>query len=192
MIKKTILGAVIAAGSLIGLAPTVANAQYTAIVSVAPPAPIHEAPPPPRRGYVWAPGHHEWRGNQYVWVQGHWVQDRPGYEYREPRWVQRGDGQWHLVGNNWERRGPGGDRDGDGIANRYDRDRDGDGIPNARDDRPNRAEYARDDRYNRRFGPNGDLDRDGIRNRDDRDDRDRDGDGVRNARDRYPDDDRRS
>ncbi|MBA3771617.1 MAG: thrombospondin type 3 repeat-containing protein [Ramlibacter sp.] len=29
------------------------------------------------------------------------------------------------------------DRDGDGIANRYDRDRDGDGVPNRRDARPN-------------------------------------------------------
>jgi hypothetical protein len=44
------------------------------------------------------------------------------------------------VGNNWER-GPRGDKDGDGIANRYDRDRDGDGIRNSRDARqynPNR------------------------------------------------------
>lgn len=174
MFKKTLLGAVIAAGSLIGLMPTAANAQYTAIVSVAPPAPLNEAVPPPRQGHVWAPGHHEWRGNQYVWVPGHWVQARAGYDYREPRWVQRGDGSWQLVGNTWERRGPHGDRDRDGIANRYDRDNDNRrmGGPGAH-----------------RFGPNGDLDRDGILNRDDRD---RDGDGVRNRRDNYPDDRRRS
>lgn len=184
MFKKTLLGAVVAAGSLMSLLPTVANAQYTAIVAVAPPAPVYEVTPAPRHGYVWAPGHHEWRGNQYVWVQGHWLQARNGYEYREPRWVQRGDGQWVLVGNNWERRGPGGDRDRDGIANRYDRDKDGDGIPNAYDDRPNRNDqYARN-----RFGPNGDLDRDGIRNFEDRD---RDGDGIRNRNDRFPDDRRR-
>jgi hypothetical protein len=73
-----------------------------------------------------------------------------------------------LVGGNWERRGPYGDRDRDGIANRYDND---------------------DDRRGRRFGPYGDLDRDGIRNRNDRD---RDGDGVRNRRDRFPDNPRRS
>jgi hypothetical protein len=118
-----------------------------------------------------------------VWVPGHWLQARSGYEYREPRWVQRANGEWYLVGNNWERRGPMGDRDRDGIPNRYDRDKDGDGIPNAYDDRPNRNAYARN-----RFGPNGDLDRDGIRNRDDRD---RDGDGVRNNRDNYPNDPRR-
>lgn len=29
------------------------------------------------------------------------------------------------------------DRDGDGVANRYDRDRDGDGVPNRYDRRPN-------------------------------------------------------
>ena len=180
MLKKTLIGAVIAAGSLAGMLPTVASAQYTAVVSVAPPAPVFEAVPGPRQGYVWAPGHHEWRGNQYVWVPGHWLQARAGYEFREPRWVQRGNGEWYLAGNTWERRGPGGDRDRDGIPNRLDGDKDGDGIPNAYDNRPNRNQYARN-----RFGPNGDLDRDGILNRDDRD---RDGDGIRNNRDRYPDD----
>ena len=34
-------------------------------------------------------------------------------------------------------RGPGGDRDHDGIPNRYDRDRDGDGVPNRYDRSPN-------------------------------------------------------
>ena len=172
MFKKTLLGAIVATGSLMSLLPTAANAQYTAIVSVAPPAPVYEATPAPREGYVWAPGHHEWRNGQYVWVQGHWLQARSGYEYREPRWVQRGDGQWALVGNNWERRGPMGDRDRDGI-------------PNAFDDRNNN----RDRMHARRFGPYGDLDRDGIRNQDDRD---RDGDGVRNRYDRFPDDASRS
>lgn len=186
MFKKTLLGAVVAAGSLISLVPTAANAQYTAIVATtAPPPPIAESVPEPRRGYVWAPGHYEWRGNQYVWVRGHWLADRAGYEYREPRWVQRANGDWVLVGNTWERRGPYGDRDRDGIANRYDRDKDGDGIPNARDERPNRDQYARADRRAHRFGPYGDIDRDGIENQDDRD---RDGDGVRNHRDRYPND----
>jgi hypothetical protein len=168
MFKKTLLGVIVAAGSLVSLLPTLANAQYSAVISVAPPAPMHEAVPPPRRGYVWAPGHYEWRNSRYVWIAGHWLQARSGHEYREPRWVQRGNGEWYLVGGNWERRGPYGDRDRDGIANRYDND---------------------DDRRGRRFGPYGDLDRDGIRNRNDRD---RDGDGVRNRRDRFPDNPRRS
>ena len=168
MFKKTMFAALIAAGTAI--APT-ANAQYTATVAVAPPPPMHETVPAPRQGHVWAPGHHEWRGNQYVWVPGRWIQARSGYEYREPRWVQRANGEWQLVGNNWERRGPYGDRDRDGIANRDDPD------------------SPRNQRHAQRHWPNGDLDRDGILNRDDRD---RDGDGVRNGRDRFPDDRRRS
>jgi hypothetical protein len=174
MQRKIVYGAVLAA-SLMGFGA--ANAQYTAIVSVAPPAPQYEVVPAPRAGYVWDAGHWEWRGNQHVWIPGQWVQARSGYEFQERRWVQRGNGEWVLVGGGWERRGPNGDRDRDGIANRYDRDRDGDGIPNYADNRRNR------------FGPNGDIDRDGIRNRDDRD---RDGDGIRNSRDAFPDDRRRS
>jgi hypothetical protein len=189
MFEKTLLGAILTAGSLMGLAPTVANAQYSGIVSLAPPAPLHETIPAPRRGHVWAPGHWEWRTNRYVWVRGRWLEARRGYEYREPRWVQRGNGEWYMAGGNWERRGPWGDRDRDGIANRYDRDRDGDGIPNARDARPNLPDYAYDQRRAGRFGPYGDLDRDSIRNGYDRD---RDGDGVRNRRDRFPNDWRRS
>ena len=157
--KKSLLGAAIAA-SLLG-----ATASYAQVyVQVAPPAPRYEVAPAPRAGFTWIPGHYEWQGNQYTWMEGHWVRERQGYAYVEPRWVQRANGQWYMVGNNWERRGPNGDRDGDGIANR-------------------------DDPDNRRFGPYGDLDRDGIQNRYDRD---RDGDGVRNNRDRFPDNPRRS
>ena len=65
MFKQTLLGAVVAAGSLISLVPTAANAQYTAIVATAPPPPLQEAIPADRPGYVWSPGHYQWRGNQY-------------------------------------------------------------------------------------------------------------------------------
>ena len=143
MHSKTLLGAAFAA-ALMGLATT-AQAQYTAIVQVAPPAPRAEVVPSARPGWVWAPGHYEWRGNEYTWVEGHWMRDRAGYEYREPRWVQRADGSWQLVGGNWEQRmaqrearrearmHPEADFDRDGIANMHDRDIDGDGIRNRRD-----------------------------------------------------------
>jgi hypothetical protein len=149
------------AAALLGLG-VAAQAQIT--VRIAPPQPQYEVVPSARPGQVWITGHYDWRNGQYVWVPGRFERDRTGYEFREHRWVQRGNGEWYLVGGNWERRGPGGDRDGDGVANRHDPD-------------------------NRRFGPYGDLDRDGVRNRDDRD---RDGDGIRNGRDRFPDDRRRS
>ena len=146
MRNKTLLGAAMAA-ALMGFGAA-AQAQYTAIVSVAPPAPRAEVVPAPRAGWVWAPGHYEWRNNEYRWVEGHWMRERVGYEYREPRWVQRADGSWILVGNNWEERRaerqarrearmhPDADFDRDGIANRYDRDIDGDGVRNRRDQFP--------------------------------------------------------
>ena len=147
MRNKTLLGAAMAC-ALMGFGAA-AQAQYTAIVSVAPPAPRHEVVPAPRTGWVWAPGHYEYRGGEYAWLEGHWMRERTGYEYREPHWVQRGDGSWVLVGNNWERRmaareerreerrearmAPDADFDHDGIANQYDRDIDGDGVRNGRD-----------------------------------------------------------
>jgi hypothetical protein len=95
----------------------------------APPVPVYEAVPAPRAGWVWAPGFYDWRDGRYVWTTGRWVQDRPGWVWQEARWQQRADGSWFLVGGQWvqgeqygyDRHGPDGDRDGDGIANRYDR-----------------------------------------------------------------------
>lgn len=181
--RPAVAAAALAATFLFG-ASHPAHAQVV-ITRVAPPPPVYEVTPQARPGQVWAPGHHEWRNNQYVWVPGQWLQERRGQEYRARRWEER-DGEWRLVGGDWARRGPGGDRDGDGIANRNDRDRDGDGIRNRDDPRPNQAANQRG---RNRFGPNGDLDGDGIRNAQDRD---RDGDGIRNNRDRFPDDRRRN
>jgi hypothetical protein len=124
MRNKTLLAASMAA-ALMGFGAA-AQAQYSAIVSVAPPAPRHEVIPGAREGWVWAPGHYEWRGGEYAWREGHWMRERVGYEYREPRWVQRGNGEWVLVGGNWERRM---DRDRHARG----RDYDGDGIPDRRD-----------------------------------------------------------
>lgn len=65
------------------------------------------APPPPPRGYVVVP-----RPAQ------------PSYG-----WYAQG-GERHEHRRGW------GDRDHDGVPNRYDRDRDGDGVPNRYDRRP--------------------------------------------------------
>ena len=166
MFKQTLLGAVVAAGSLISLVPTAANAQYTAIVATAPPPPLQEAIPADRPGYVWSPGHYQWRGNQYVWVRGHWLVDRAGYEYQEPRWVQRGNGEWVLVGGDW-------------IPERHARNNGRYGDP----------DFQRGGGRRHLYGPDGDLDGDGVRNADDRD---RDGDGLRNRDDDFPNDSARS
>ena len=127
-IKRTLL-AVMLGASLGSVA--VPAAAVDIFVQIAPPAPRYEPVPPPRYGYVWVPGYWDWRSNRHVWVSGTWVIERPGYYYERSRWVER-DGHWYLQRGDWRR----GDRDGDGIPNRYDRDRDGDGVPNRYDQRP--------------------------------------------------------
>ena len=105
-------------------------------LTVAPPPPRYEVVPAARVGYVWSPGHWQWRGGQYAWIGGHWERVRTGYRYYAPYWVERG-GRWYYETPRW-------DRDGDGIPNRSDptpntsrpADRDGDGVSNRRDARP--------------------------------------------------------
>jgi hypothetical protein len=59
---------------LAALAGAVAQAQPV-LVERAMPAPIVErAPPPPRPGLNWVPGHWVWRGAEWSWVQGHYVE----------------------------------------------------------------------------------------------------------------------
>lgn len=108
-----------------------------------------------------------------VQVPGVFVQPAPVYVQPLPYYTpapdydrRYGDGRRHD-GQHWQRRGPYGDHDRDGIANIYDS-----GGP--------RNQW----RQARLYGPYGDLDRDGIMNQQDRD---RDGDGVRNRYDRLPD-----
>lgn len=127
--------------------PSMAQSQYTVVVSSAPPAPVYEAVPAPRRGYVWAQGHWEWRGGRHAWVPGYWMAERPGYVYSQPVWY-RGDRGWYMEPARWER-GRGWDRDRrdwdgrrDWDRHDWDRhdarrwDRDGDGVPNRYDRGP--------------------------------------------------------
>ncbi len=98
-----------------------------------------------------------------------YAQPRPVYVEPQPAYGQyRPDEGSRYHDQGWERRGPYGDHDGDGIANIHDPD-------SPRNQR----------RFARLYGPYGDLDGDGVMNQDDRD---RDGDGVRNRHDRFPDD----
>lgn len=105
-------------------------------VNVAPPPPRYEVVPRPRPGYNWAPGSWEWRHGRHEWRGGSWIAVRPGYVYNQPQWRER-EGRWYRDEARWERHGHGGgDRDHDGVPNRYDRDRDGDGVPNRHDRQP--------------------------------------------------------
>ena len=94
--------------------PTAAQAQPVINVQIGPPPPPRfERVPPPRRGYVWAPGHWEARGQRHVWTRGTWIKARPGYAYHAPEWRQR-NGRWEYRAGRW-------DRDRDGVPNRFDR-----------------------------------------------------------------------
>ncbi|HEX3062957.1 MAG TPA: hypothetical protein VHP55_09795, partial [Usitatibacter sp.] len=85
----------------------------------------YEVVPAPRAGYVWVPGFWDWRGHRHVWMRGHWEREHHGMYWHPNRWVQN-EGRWSLEHGHWdrerfaenERRG---DRDGDGVPNRFDR-----------------------------------------------------------------------
>lgn len=74
--------------------------------------------PASRAGYLWTPGYWGWRGNRHYWVNGAWVRERRGYVYSHLGWVQEGD-HWRFNRGTWARGG--GDRDRDGVPNRFDR-----------------------------------------------------------------------
>ena len=112
--KSLVIG--LCAASLGGLgAPLTANAAVEVYLDSAPPPLRVETVPAARRGYLWVPGHWEARKHRYVWKAGHWEKERHGYHYVEPRWVQA-DNRWELHRGGWNK----GDRDGDGVPNKYD------------------------------------------------------------------------
>ena len=114
MFKKILLASLIAAS--FASVPLTSFAQRTVIIREAPPPPREEVVPGPRRGQAWAPGHWAWRNGQHVWVSGHWMRARPGHRWVGDTWVER-NGRWAYQGGRWER----GDRDRDGVPNRFDR-----------------------------------------------------------------------
>jgi hypothetical protein len=84
--------------------PAAAQVSVGVGIGVAPPAPRFERVPPPRMGYVWAPGYWRWDGRyrRHVWAGGYWVRARPGYHYRPAYWEQ-GRGGWRFHQGYWGR-----------------------------------------------------------------------------------------
>lgn len=105
---KNLAKAAMAAGAAMVLSlgalsvPGVARAGVAISIDVAPPPPRVEVLPPPRVGYVWAPGHWEWVGGRHAWIGGVWMPARPGYVYHGPEWRQR-HGQWVYHEGRWGR-----------------------------------------------------------------------------------------
>ena len=91
----------------VGYTPAAAAAQVFVGVSVhtAPPPPRYARVPPPRPGYLWAPGYWRWNPSTHahVWGGGYWVRARPGYRYVPERWVNHGP-DWRLERGHWVRR----------------------------------------------------------------------------------------
>ena len=71
-------------------------------IGVPPPAPIYEAVPAPRAGYVWAPGFWRWDGHRHVWARGHWIAARPGYRWVPDHWAAY-HGGWRHEDGHWDR-----------------------------------------------------------------------------------------
>ena len=82
--------------------PAAAQVSLGADVRLGPPAPRFERVPPPRVGYVWAPGYWRWNGHRHVWANGYWVRARPGYRYRPAYWVHGRHG-WRFHEGHWRR-----------------------------------------------------------------------------------------
>ena len=100
-----------------------ANMSVGLTIGTPPPAPIYEVVPAPRVGYVWAPGYWQWEGSRHTWHRGYWMPERRGYTWVPDRWSQVHGGWRHEPGY-WDRQvaynHPWGDRDHDGVPNRYD------------------------------------------------------------------------
>lgn len=102
--KRLLLGVAALLLSTTAVVPIQAMAQHTSVsinIGTAPPPLRYERMPPPRHGYVWAPGYWNWNGYQHVWAQGHWVRARPGYAYQRPQWRQD-HGHWNLHQGGWQ------------------------------------------------------------------------------------------
>jgi hypothetical protein len=99
-IHKMVLAAMLAAGTVGLCLPVTAPAQVGIDINIGPPAPRVEPPPPPRAGFVWAPGYWEWRGQRHFWVAGHWMHERRGFHWVPAHWDQRGP-HWHFEPGHW-------------------------------------------------------------------------------------------
>ncbi len=90
------------AGFALSCAPASAFAQFALGIAIGlpPPVAVFEAPPPPRVGYVYAPGYWAWHGDRHIWIGGRWILQRPGHYWVADRWEPVA-GRWRLVQGHW-------------------------------------------------------------------------------------------
>ena len=138
MLKRTVFTALAAAAvstsALVApamLTPAAAQASLNVVIGVPPPAPVYEVVPAPRAGYVWAPGYYRWEGGRHVWT---WAAGCPSVrlplgprplgsrsEWLAARRRPMGpDGTAFPTATSIAPTTALGDRDHDGVPNRYD------------------------------------------------------------------------
>lgn len=89
--------------TLLGPLAAVSLAHAAAIdIEIAPPAPRVVVAPPPRPGFVWAPGYWAYRGHEHVWVDGHWMKERRGWRWEPDHWVHH-EGRYRYEPGHWVR-----------------------------------------------------------------------------------------
>jgi YXWGXW repeat-containing protein len=114
--RQLIVGGLVAATLGTVSIPAAARTNVDLFLNFGPPAAPYEYVPAPRAGWSWVPGYWDLRHGRHYWVAGHWMRHRPGYYYQPARWVDNGS-RWYYHRPYWRA----GDRDRDGVPNRYDR-----------------------------------------------------------------------
>jgi WXXGXW repeat (2 copies) len=101
-VRGAVLCAMLALGmaGLATLHPSTAQAAIGIDIDIAPPADRVVVAPPPRAGFVWAPGYWFWDGHTHVWHDGRWMRERHGYHWVPDAWVARGP-HYHYVRGHW-------------------------------------------------------------------------------------------
>jgi hypothetical protein len=99
MKRKRIFAAIAVTLGLLAT-PALARTNVDIDLNIGPPPLLVEEAPPPRVGFVWEPGHWEWRGHKHVWVKGHWLRARAGHAWEPAHWVEH-DGRWRYVPGHW-------------------------------------------------------------------------------------------
>jgi hypothetical protein len=98
--KKTILGLILAAGTMLSTAAC-AGGYHSGYANVPPPPLRSEYYGAARPGYVWVGGYWNWSSGRYVWRPGHWARPpraravwvAPAWEHRNGRYQFR-RGYW--------------------------------------------------------------------------------------------------
>src|SRR3954470_15729512 len=85
----------VATALLIGSAAP-AFAEVGIEIQIAPPPARVIQAPPPRPGFVWAPGYYRWDGHRHVWVDGRFIRARRGSHWVPEHWDAR-RGRYHFV-----------------------------------------------------------------------------------------------